>query len=224
MQYSQTISLLCSHCKKQCQLVKHWEISICEADGLFHISYHCTFCNWLILTKWDYWVSQNDIKYFTETYRHTTRLLSYFPVVGSWQPKVNLNHIINQQVKKDFQEAISCYNNGLYNATMVIARRAIHQEMIEKWLEAKYPNNLFKQIENSGIGSNLQKLLQKVKNFWNSWAHPDFCLYGNDGEKIDDEAGFAKLSLDFLDRYFADIYEIDHLVENAPKSEKELTK
>jgi hypothetical protein len=32
---------------------------------------------------------------------------------------------------------------------MVIARRSVHQLMIEERLEEKYPNNLFKQIENS---------------------------------------------------------------------------
>ena len=42
-------------------------------------------------------------------------------------------------------------------------------------------------------------------------------IYTRQGEKE-----LARLSLEFLDRYFADEYEIDSLVQNAPKSEKEL--
>ena len=42
------------------------------------------------------------------------------------------------------------------------------------------------------------------------------------GNKIEDTKEFAKLSLEFLDRYFSDEYEIDSLIAKAPKSEKEL--
>ena len=68
----------------------------------------------------------------------------------------------------------------------------------------------------------LKALLHKIKNFGNHWAHPDFCLYDEDWLEIRDKKEFARLSLEFLDRYFADEYEIDSLVENAPKSKKEL--
>jgi hypothetical protein len=93
--------------------------------------------------------------------------------------------------------------------------------MIEERLEEKYPNNLFKQIENSWIWDNLKKLLQKVKNFWNFWAHPDFCLYDEEWNKIEDLELFAKLSLEFLDKFFSDKYEIYNLILQAPKSAKE---
>ena len=102
---------------------------------------------------------------------------------------------------------------------MMMARRAIQQEMIANEAEG---NNLYQQIESTGISSKLKALLHKIKNFGNSGAHPDFCLFDEDGNQIEDKKEFAKLSLEFLDRYFADEYEIDSLVENAPKSEKEL--
>lgn len=65
-------------------------------------------------------------------------------------------------------------------------------------------------------------MLHKIKNFGNHGAHPDFCLFDESGNQIEDKKEFAKLSLEFLDRYFADEYEIDSLVNNAPKSEKEI--
>lgn len=52
----------------------------------------------------------------------------------------------------------------------------------------------------------------------------DRSLFDGGGNEIKDKKEFAKLSLEFLDRYFADEYEIDSLVENAPKSQKELGK
>lgn len=167
-------------------------------------------------------IEYRSIDAFTGNFQQQTALVSYFPVIGSWQPKVNVNLITNPQVKKDFQEAVRCYNNDFFNASMVMARRALHQEMIERRLEEQYPNDLYKQIENSWIGVNLKKLLQKVKNFWNFGAHPDYCLFDNNGKKIEDEGGFAKLALDFLDKFFADMYEIDGLIENAPKNKHEL--
>jgi hypothetical protein len=103
-----------------------------------------------------------------------------------------------------------------------MSRRAIHQEMLSKWLDKKHKDNLFKQIENSGIGDNLKRLLQKVKNFWNFWAHPDFCLYDEEWEITSNEKLFAELALEFLDKYFSDAYEIDHLIQKAPSSEKEI--
>jgi hypothetical protein len=132
---------------------------------------------------------------------------------------MDLSFITNQEVKEDFSEAIKAYNNGLYNSCMMMARRAIQQEML--LVKAK-GDNLFKQIESTGISTKLKALLQKVKNFGNNGAHPDFCLYDEDGNEIIDKKDFAKLSLEFLDRYFADEYEIDALVEKAPKSKKEL--
>ena len=77
-------------------------------------------------------------------------------------------------------------------------------------------------LESLEISKNLKTLLHKVKNFGNYGAHPDFCLYDETGNKITDTKEFAQLSLEFLDRYFADEYEIDSLIAKAPKSEKEL--
>lgn len=107
---------------------------------------------------------------------------------------MNLSLIINPAVKEDFEEAIKAYNNGLYNSCMMMARRAIQQEMIIIKAEG---NNLFKQIESTGISSKLKALLQKIKNFGNNGAHPDFCLFDEEGNEIIDKKSFAKLSLEF---------------------------
>ena len=102
---------------------------------------------------------------------------------------------------------------------MLMSRRAIQQEMIDNNANG---TNLYKQIESTGISTKLKALLHKVKNFGNNGTHPNFCLFDEEGNEIIDKHGFAKLSLEFLDRYFADEYEIDSLVESAPKSQKEL--
>ena len=64
-----------------------------------------------------------------------------------------------------------------------MARRAIQQEMQIKKSEG---DNLYKQIESLGISKNLKTLLHKVKNFGNYGAHPDFCLYDENKNKIID--------------------------------------
>ena len=138
--------------------------------------------------------------------------------MGDWKPRIQLSLITDAGVRGDFEEAINCYNNGLYNACMMMARRAIQQEMINNNAKGE---NLYKQIESTGMSTQLKALLHKVKNFGNHGAHPDFCLFDAEGNKIEDKKEFSKLSLEFLDRYFSNEYEIESLIESAPKSEKE---
>ncbi len=209
--YSKSLSLDCPHCLTKTQFLQMTEKQLCKEDNQYHLAYTCTYCRGGIIAIF----SRNIDKPF--------QLQKYYPQQNEWRPKVNLLSITNDNVKKDFQEAINCYNCGLYNSSMVMSRRAIHQEMIKKKLSEKFPNNLYKQIENSGISPNLIKLLNKVKNFGNHGAHPDYVLYDTEGKEINDKKKFAKLSLDFLDKYFSDEYEIDSLIRSAPNSKEELT-
>ena len=205
MEYSDTLSLECPYCKTRCQfLVIAKSARLCTSDDTRQTAHTCTHCNGIVVTKWD--------KMFA-------RLITYHPVAGDWKPQVNLSVIGNNEVREDFREAINCYNNGFYNACMIMTRRAIQQEMIDNKSQG---NNLYKQIESMGISKNLKGLLHKVKNFGNYGAHPDFFLFTGEGEKIDDKKEIAKLSLEFLDRYFSDQYEVVALIKDAPKSEKEL--
>lgn len=213
MNHSSSISLQCPHCKTLCQFT---EFSVgrswCRVDEFFHIPYKCTNCQGIILTKWySLGSDKGTIGQFRE----------YRPIIGCWFPKVNLQTISNKAVLVDFQEAIDCYNHDSYNASMMMARRAIQQEMISKGAQGA---NLYQQIESTGISSKLKLLLHKVKNFGNNGAHPDFCLFNGEGEEVVDKKKFAELSLEFLDRYFSDEYEIDNLLKNAPKSENEMKK
>lgn len=219
MNYSETLSLECPHCITKCQFVQVDQgHKYCTSDGLHHIAYICTNCHGMISTKWN--AGTHDVNQFeTNSRAYGVQLKIYYPLVGDWKPRVNLSLITNNEIQSDFKEAIDCYNNGLYNACMMMARRAIQQEMIIK--EAT-ENNLYKQIESIGISPKLKALLHKIKNFGNNGAHPDFCLFDGDGNKIENKKEFARLSLEFLDRYFADEYEVDSLISNAPKSEKEL--
>ena len=209
MKYSDTISLECPHCQSKCQFREENQSHVeCKADELMHSSYYCTHCKGKVITRW--------IIYDSRVYGFN----SYIPSATGYKPRIDLNTITNKQVKKDFKEAISCYNNDLHNACMIMARRAIQQEMMTI-SEVKDDDNLYKQIESMGISQQLKNLLKKIKNFGNYGAHPDFCLFDENKEIIEDEQLFSKLSLEFLDRYFSDQYEINALVNSAPKSQKE---
>ena len=220
MKHSKTISLECPHCDTKCQFIQvDQSHNFCGEDGLHHIAYMCTNCRGIIATKWS--ANVNDTGQFQDVNSDCNQQLnSYCPIVGDWKPRVNLSLITNDEVKTDFKESIDCYNNGFYNACMIMTRRAIQQEMLIN--EAK-GDNLYQQIESTGISEKLKALLYKIKNFGNHGAHPDFCLFDEKGNQIEDKKEFAKLSLEFLDRYFADEYEIDSLVESAPRSKKELS-
>src|SRR3989339_200980 len=220
MLYSKTLSLNCPHCDTKCQfVVVEQGHQKCINDDKHHIPYICTNCNGLIATKWTVHNNCSPDEFRSSPGGYGQRLDIYYPIVGDWKPRVNLQLITNEKVRTDFKEAISCYNNGFNNACMLMARRSIQQEMIDKKATGK---NLYQQIESTGISEKLKALLHKVKNFGNNGAHPDFCLFDEEGNEIIDKHGFAKLSLEFLDRYFANEYEIDSLVESAPRSQKEL--
>lgn len=216
MKLPDTWSLECPYCKTRSQFKPIGQAYPCKvkqlADGrwqIFHRAYRCTHCDGNVVTAW-----RHD-----NYHENNNQFASYYPPAGEWKPKVNLACIKNSEVKEDFEEAVKCYNHEFYNASMIMSRRAIQQEMISKNAKGE---NLNKQIESTGISKSLKALLHKVKNFGNYGAHPDFSLFDKDGQKIDDKKGFAKLSLEFLDKYFLDQYETDVLIENAPKSKKEL--
>lgn len=214
MKLPDTLPLECPYCNARCQFeqIGKGDIHIVKQTffrgDISHKSYRCTYCEGNIVTEWLY-----------DSYNGTAKFIKYYPPVGEWKPKVSLACITNNEVREDFEEAIKCYNHGFYNASMIMSRRAIQQEMDSKNAEGE---NLYEKIESMEISKSLKALLHKVKNFGNYGAHPDFSLFDKDGQKIDDKKGFAKLSLEFLDKYFLDQYETDALIENAPKSEKEL--
>lgn len=219
--YSDNLTLECPYCSAKCQFVKidkgH---TYCAIEGVHHIAYVCMFCNGIIVTEWSS-LSQSVSDFERIPSGYNQHIRKYYPVAGNWKPRVNLSLIADESVRSDFIESMNCYDNGFYNACMVMARRAIQQEVINKKAAG---DNLYKQIEAMGISPKLKTLLQKVKNFGNNGAHPDFCLFDDSGIKVEDKKEFAKLSLEFLDRYFADEYEIDSLVSKAPKSQLELAK
>ena len=135
------------------------------------------------------------------------------PYCRKLKPRVSLDLISNEKVRTDFQEAIKSYNNGIYNGCMMLARRAIQQEMDSLGYTGK---NLYKQIEGSGISDNLKSLLQKVKTSETTEHIQTSCLYDENKKELTDIQEFARLSLEFIDRYFADAYEIKSLVAAAP--------
>ena len=218
MKHSKTISLECPHCITKCQFLQvDTSHKFCAKDKRHHIAYNCTNCCGVISTKWK--ADTEDFRNFQNSSGYNQLLDIYYPLVGDWNPRVDIALISNSEVRSDFEEAINCYNNDLYNACMMMARRAIQQEMIINQATGK---NLYEQIESMGISNRLKSLLHKIKNFGNHGAHPDFCLFDKEENEVNDKKEFAKLSLEFLDRYFSNEYEIDALVNGSPKSKKEL--
>ncbi len=209
MKYSNTISLECPYCDTKTQFIEQGISSRCNRTYEHHIIFLCTHCNGLILTNWDNIGSSPNT------------LQRYYKVVGDYKSQIDLQKIGNELVRKDYQEAINCYNNGFYNASMVMSRRAIHQEVEAKKAMGK---NLYEKINSLVTSENLKKLLNKVKNLGNSSAHPDFFLYDEEGNQLipqEKEKDFAKLALTFLDKYFQDQYEMEDLIASAPNSEIE---
>jgi|AntRauTorckE6833_2_1112554.scaffolds.fasta_scaffold03810_4 hypothetical protein len=228
MKYSKTLSLDCPYCDTKTQFISDQsKLSFCNEDFLFHDLFTCTNCGGLVVTKWKSNspnIRNGNTSNFKNYADNTSILSKYHPIVGDFSAQIELSQISNESVRKDYKEAVDCYNYGFYNASMVMARRAIHQEVDVRGAKG---GNLYKKIESLGLSENLKKLLNKVKNFGNSGAHPDYFLYDKEGEKLipkENEKDFAQLSLKFLDRYFQDQYEIDDLIANAPNSEIENNK
>lgn len=227
MKYSTTISLNCPYCDTKTQFISDvTKVSFCKNENNFHDVFRCTNCGGLIVSKWDSYLQDygivNSVDSFKAKAINRSSLKNYYPIVGDFCSRIDLIKIINDRVRKDFKESIDCYNNGFYNASMVMARRAIHQEVENKEATGE---NLYKKIESLGISENLKNLLYKIKNFGNFGAHPDFFLYDESNNQLiseDNEKGFAKLCLLFLDKYFQDQYEIEYLISNAPKSKREI--
>ncbi|MDA3815335.1 MAG: DUF4145 domain-containing protein [Patescibacteria group bacterium] len=210
MKYSITLSLKCPYCNTKTQFTEVGGRSQCNITREHHIIFLCTHCKGLILSNWDSRGNGNP-----------NDLLRYYKIIGDYKTQINLQKIERDLVRKDFTEAIDCYNNGFYNASMVMSRRSIQQEIEGKEAKGK---NLYEKINSLVTSENLKKLLNKIKNFGNSGAHPDFFLYGEEGEQlisVENEKDFAKLALTFLDKYFQDQYEMQDLIANAPNSDIE---
>ena len=214
MEHKNKLSLDCPYCKTKTQFNEYGGIRLCKSEDIHHQPFLCTNCDGIIMTKWNWDRYKQNIG----------NLNKYYEVVGDFKAQVDLQKIKSEFVRKDFKEAIGCYNNSFYNASMVLARRAIHQEIDERNIKK---GNLYEKIYSLDISNNLKRLLDKVKNFGNMGAHPDFFLYDDKGEQLisqNNEKVFAKLSLVFLDKYFQDQYEMEDLITTAPRSDIEIKK
>ena len=240
MAHKNSLNLECPHCKNKCQfMAMESEISLIltknldspivnistrnsvlqafekifsshqylsqSDDEYIHEAFRCTNCKGLILVKW------------LPDYSHYL----YFPQMGDFKPKVDLNCIEKEEVRDDFKEAINCYNNRHWNASMIMSRRTLQQEVLVG--EDKSQNgNLMNQIESMEISKNHKEMFHRVRIFGNSGAHPDFCLYDESGDLInkEDKKEIAKTALHFLDHYFVDKYEIPKNIGKCPKGKK----
>ena len=181
MNYSQTLSLQCPHCDTKCQFQQvDPSHKYCVSDELPHIAYICTHCQGVIVTTWSA-TTKEVVQFRLNSAHYNAHLSAYYPLVGEWSSQVQLSLITNNEVRADFEEAINCYNNGFYNACMIMARRSIQQE-VGMVIEENKQVDLYHQIESSEISKRLKTLLHKVRNFGNYGAHPDFCLFDEKGD------------------------------------------
>ena len=135
-----------------------------------------------------------------------------FPQVVKFTPRVNLEHITSKGVESYFSNAIKCYNQGLYEPSMVMSRKAVECEVNHRKAEGK---NLFRKIESLGISFDEKELLQKIKNVGNHGAHSERHLLDKEGVPIEDEEYLAELSLILLDLYLRH-YEVAFFAKNGP--------
>ena len=107
----------------------------CNKDDLFYEPYECQLCHGAVIIKWEKSYPQG-------------RYHSSIPPTGGFKHKVDLEKITSSKgVKDDFLQAIECYNNRLYNASMVMSRRAVQQEVIVEKAEG---DNLYKKNRSFG--------------------------------------------------------------------------
>ena len=224
----------CPHCMSNCQFITwaHRILSVYLAEykvaqkiwdgdyltisneGIIYEAYICTNCNGIIVVRWDH----DDI-HDGYIYR------DHFPCRGGFSPKVDLEYIQHEETKNDFKEAIACYNNGYWKASIIMSRLTIQQEALAENNESP-KCGLKEQIESMNISQRHKAMLHKVRIIGNHGAHPDFYLYDENGEPIDAERQeeMARVCLIFLDHFFTDKYEIPEQVANQPKSWKESSK
>ena len=208
-----SFNIKCPHCQSLCQfnaLLSGTRHLIESADTSYHEAFMCTSCGGLIIALWRL---ENGSYYLSEC----------FPSAGDFTPKVDLNFIEKEEVKNDFKEAIDCYNNNLYNASMIMSRRAIQQDVST---ESNKNENLWEQIKSTDISQSFKDMLDKVRVFGNHGAHPDFCFYDKDETPIkeDSKKEVAATTLYFLDHYFMHKYEMPKRISEQPKSQKKLSK
>ena len=96
MKYDSSLNLECPHCEGQCQFVVAVEPVLCKIDNYYHSSFGCTHCSGIIMIRFNY---------------QRTSIIDYVPVVSKWESKIDSNLINDEDVKKDFLEAIKCFNS-----------------------------------------------------------------------------------------------------------------
>ena len=237
-----SLELECPHCKSQCQFtavashilsifrqkltkstllinIQHI-LGLCDdmltgyedlpalSDKLIHEAFRCTSCKGLIVVEW------------TVKWDKVYRYLGYFPCAGDFKPKVDLDYIEKEEVRDDFKEAINCYNNKFWKASMIMSRRTIQQELNGTSENSKKP--LAEQINLENIPEETKNLFHQVRIFGNYGAHPDFCLYDKEGNLIskDEEQKIAIDALFVLDLYFTCKYEMPKRVANSRYRER----
>ena len=220
----------CPHCMSKCQFItwvhhillihlgvdraaRETRVGSCltvSNEGITYEAFMCTNCNGIIVVRWDH-----DNIHGGYIYR------DHFPCRGGFSPKVDLESIQHEETKNDFKEAIDCYNNGYWKASMIMSRRTIQQELLAGNTESQ-KGRLKEQIESMDIPQSHKDMLNIIRIYGNHGAHPDFYLYDEDEKPIDAERQekIARVSLLFLDHHFMDKYEIPKQVANQLKSGK----
>ena len=162
----------CPHCKAKCQFSNLGNQYQCEADRSFQQGWVCSNCNGVIVSKFTPGQNINNSQ--------------IFPLVKI-KPKIKIDKLPDN-IRNDYLESLENYSNGCYTSSVIMCRRVIQQNCIEKGVKKE---NLFDQIEELKIDDNLKKLAHKLRFWGNKGAHPDILL----GEKIEEKD--AKVAIDF---------------------------
>jgi hypothetical protein len=100
--------------------------------------------------------------------------------------------LVTISLMRSFKEALGCYLQGYYSASVVMSRRLLEQALINKGASSKkHICDMMKELSSVGIiDKRLSDLADEIKSFGNSGAH----VKGKDVDKSD-----ALVALEFTD-------------------------
>ncbi len=198
------ITKFCPYCKSNSAFFNTYANQIeNKCTNLYWRVLQCNNCNWLVIDYTEY------------SYYDDSKITISYPSIWEYITTIDTKHITDDLIKKDFEESINAYNFWLYISTCMMIRRCVHREVeLKNWIW----KDLYDQIQSLGISDNLKLLLQKIRIFWNSWAHPNYVLEDNNWNIIVDYKEVASLWLHFMDMYFYDKYSVSNLISKFSKT------
>lgn len=178
----------CPHCEAKCQFSILCGPSECTADSSVQQGWMCSNCSGVISTRYVRPQGPNDAIVFP--LRKTV-------------PQIKTDKL-PEQIRTDYLESLKNYDNSCFISAVIMCRRVIQQSCLDK---GATKTNLFDQIEELNIDSNLKLLAHRIRFWGNTGAHPDILL-GENVKELD-----AKIAIDFTEKFLQYVFVIPKEIE-----------